>query len=66
MAHIDVEYTVTISLLDLEIPNTQSRIDAEKKIKEIGQAKLRAWLTGNAFDPQGKVFVENLKITTKP
>jgi len=66
MAHIDVEYTVTISLLDLEIPNTQSRIDAEKKIKEIGQAKLRAWVTGNAFDPQGKVFVENLKITTKP
>jgi hypothetical protein len=52
--------------LDLEIPNTQSRIDAEKKIKEIGQAKLRAWLTGNAFDPQGKVFVENLKITSKP
>ena len=66
MAHIDVEYTVTISLLDLEIPNTQSRIDAEKKIKEIGQAKLRARLTGNAFDPQGKVFVENLKITSKP
>ena len=66
MAHIDVEYTVTISLLDLEIPNTQSRIDAEKKIKEIGQAKLRAWLAGNAFDPQGKVFVENLKITSKP
>jgi len=66
MAHVDVEYTVTVSLLDLEIPNTQSRIDAEKKIKEIGQAKLRAWLTQNAFDPQGKVFVENLRITPKP
>ena len=66
MAHVDVEYTVTVSLLDLEIPNTQSRIDAEKKIKEIGQAELRAWLTQNAFDPQGKVFVENLRITPKP
>jgi hypothetical protein len=66
MAHIDVEYTVTVNLLDLEISSNQSRIDAEKKIKEIGQAKLRAWVTGNAFDPENKVFVENLKITTKP
>jgi hypothetical protein len=66
MAHIDVEYTVTVNLLDLEIPNNQSRIDAEKKIKEIAQAKLRAWVTGNAFDPQGKVFVENIRIITKP
>lgn len=66
MAHIDVEYTVTINLLDLEIPNNQSRIEAERKIREIGQAKLRAWVTGNAFDPENKVFVENLKITTKP
>jgi len=38
----------------------------KKKLKEIGQTKLRAWLAGNAFDPQGKVFVENLKITSKP
>ena len=66
MAHIDVEYTVTINLLDLEIPNNQSRIEAERKIREIGQAKLRAWVTGNAFDPENKVFVENLKIITKP
>jgi hypothetical protein len=66
MAHIDVEYTVTVSLFDLETSHTQSRVEVEKKLKEIGQTKLRAWLAGNAFDPQGKVFVENLKITSKP
>ena len=66
MAHIDVEYTVTVNLLDLEISSNQSRIDAEKKIKEIAQAKLRAWVAGNAFDPQGKVFVENIRIISKP
>jgi uncharacterized lipoprotein YbaY len=66
MAHIDVEYTVTVNLLDLEIAHNESRVDAEKKIKEIGQAKLRAWLTGNAFDPQGRVFTENIRITSKP
>jgi hypothetical protein len=66
MAHIDVEYTITVNLFDLETSHTQSRVEVEKKLKEIGQTKLRAWLAGNAFDPQGKVFVENIRIITKP
>jgi len=65
MTTIDAVYTVSVKITDLEIESNQSRVDVEKKIKELAQKRISALLTGFMYDPEGKVFTENISITPK-
>lgn len=65
MTTIDAEYTVSVKITELEIDSNQSRIDIEKQIKELAQKRLSQLLSGFMFDPQGKVFSEQIKIIPK-
>ena len=64
MAKITAEYTITVKISDLELPPNSSRVDVEKKIKDIGKKRINAWLNNSAFDPSGKIFSDQIKITT--
>lgn len=65
MTTIDAEYTVSVKITGLEIDSNQSRLDIEKQIKELAQKRLGQLLSGFMFDPQGKVFSEQIKIIPK-
>ena len=65
MTTIDAVYTISVKITDLELESNQSRVDVEKKIKEIGKKRIGSLLTGFMFDPEGKVFTENITITPK-
>lgn len=56
-----VNYTLSVKF---EIDqNPEGTIeDIEKKIREIGKNKLLLHLSGHLFDPEKKIFLENIKI----
>ena len=62
MTNITAEYTITVQISDLELPPNTSRVDVEKKLKEIGKKRINACLNNTAFDPTGKIFTEGIKL----
>jgi hypothetical protein len=65
MATIDAEYTVKVKISDLPLNPNESRIDVERRIKEMAHTRLAGWVSGTLFDPQGKVITESFEITPK-
>jgi hypothetical protein len=47
------------------ITSDETHEEVKEKIKKLGEEKLRKWVTGNMFDPDGLVISENIKITDK-
>jgi hypothetical protein len=65
MAHIDVEYTLTVKIPEIFLDSTTSRDEAERKIKDMARQRIIGWASGSLFDPQGKVFTEAIKVIPK-
>jgi hypothetical protein len=65
MSTIDAEYTITIKIPDLVLNPNESRIDVERRIKDLSHARIARWVAGTLFDPEGKVITEAFKITPK-
>ena len=59
------EYLVTVKVSDVMITTDETQEEVKEKIKQLGQEKLRKWVTGNMFDPEGLVINEDIKITDK-
>ena len=59
------EYIITIKVSDVMITSDETHEEVKEKIKKLGEEKLRKWVTGNMFDPDGLVISENIKITDK-
>lgn len=59
------EYIVTIKVSDVMFNSNETQEEINEKIKILGEEKLRKWVTGNMFDPEGLVITENIKITDK-
>lgn len=59
------EYTVTVRVSDVMFNSDETQEEITDKIKKLGQEKLRKWVTGNMFDPEGFVFSDDIKITNK-
>jgi uncharacterized Ntn-hydrolase superfamily protein len=59
------EYLVTVKVSDVMITTDETQEEIKEKIKKLGQEKLRKWVTGNMFDPEGLVINEDIKITDK-
>jgi hypothetical protein len=65
MANLDVEYTLTVKISEIYLDSNTSRDEAERKIKEMAKQRIVGWVSGNLFDPQGKVFSESIKVIPK-
>ena len=63
MARFNTEYTLTIKINDLELPGNTSRLEVEKRVKEIAKNRINAWTSNKLFDPNSKIFTESIKIT---
>ena len=63
MSKINAEYTLTVNISELMLQPNTSRLDVEKKVREIAKTRINQWISGNLFDPNGKVFSESFKIT---
>ena len=59
------EYLVTVKVSDVMITTDETQEEVKERIKKLGQEKLRKWVTGNMFDPEGLVINEDIKITDK-
>ena len=58
MQRISAEYVVSVKVDDINISDSPE--DMDKLIKEEGQRKLRLYITGNLFDPDGVVIHEQV------
>ncbi len=63
MAKLNAEYSLKVKISDLELPGNTSRLDVEKKVREIAKNRIQGWISNKLFDPQGKIFIEEFKIT---
>ena len=59
------EYLVTVKVSDVMITSDDTQEEVKEKIKKLGQEKLRKWVNGSMFDPDGLVINEDIKITDK-
>ncbi len=59
------EYTITVKVSDVMITTDETENEVKEKIKKAGQDKLYKWVKGKILDPDGVVFIENIKITDK-
>ena len=56
---------MTVKVSDVMITTDETQEEVKERIKKLGQEKLRKWVTGNMFDPEGLVINEDIKITDK-
>jgi hypothetical protein len=63
MSKINAEYTLNVKISELMLQPNTSRIDVEKKVRELAKARINQWIMGNLYDPESKVFTESFKIT---
>ena len=47
------------------ITSDETQEEVKNKIKKLGEEKLRKWVSGSMFDPEGLVITEDIKITDK-
>jgi hypothetical protein len=59
------EYTVKVRISDVMITSDETEREVNEKIKKIGQENLKKWINGVIYDPEGLVFIEDIKITDK-
>lgn len=59
------EYSVTVRVSDVMFTSDETQEEIKEKIKKIGKEKLTKWVNQKMFDPEGLVFSEEIKITTK-
>lgn len=59
------EYIIRVKVSDMMITSDETEEDVKEKIKKEGQDKLRKWVMGTMFDPEGLVINEDVKITDK-
>jgi hypothetical protein len=59
------EYTVKVRISDVMITSDETEREVKEKIKKIGQENLKKWINGVIYDPEGLVFIEDIKITDK-
>lgn len=65
MERITAEYTITVKIEDIMMVSDEESNITDSKIKELGQKRIKNFLTGKMFDPEGKVINEEIKITSK-
>lgn len=65
MERICAEYTITVKIEDIMMVSDEESNITDSKIKELGQKRIKNFLTGKMFDPEGKVINEEIKITSK-
>lgn len=65
MERITAEYTITVKIEDVMVYSDEETNSMNIKIKELGQKRIKNFLTGKMFDPEGKVINEEIKITSK-
>lgn len=65
MQRISAEYTITVKVTDVMKVSDDTEQDINQLIKEVGQKKIKKYLSGKLFDPENNVITEQIKITEK-
>ena len=65
MQRISAEYTITVKVTDVMNVSDDTEQDINQLIKEVGQKKIKKYLSGKLFDPENNVIREQIKITEK-
>jgi len=62
MKKLEGEYTIKIKITGNYYSNANPEETPDNLIKELGRKRIMAYLSGNMFDPTGKIIQEEIKI----